>query len=1436
MAKEFVVTLVVDITGKGKIKATTQEVKELGKATQQTGIQAANFDKNLKGVAGNAKNASSQFAKQAQGMGGLVHVYATVAANVWALTAAFQVLKNAADLSIMEKAANDLSISTGVSFTSVAKNMQDLTGGAIGFVEAMRSANLALSGGATASQIEDITVIANKAANALGVSVPNAVNRMIQAVTKGEPELVDELGIILRVTKATEEYADAIGKTANELTTFERQQAIINQLITQGTDKFGTAAARTNPFEKLIASTTDLVRSGLKKAADIIGPIVNVIADNTGLVAVGFGLIASQILKLVIPTLLTTREHLQELATQDSAKAKQAFEDINKSAEKLKKTTASIQKQQQNAARFAGGSSAAGAFKSFTEEGILAKSLDKRSNLGKQFQAIMEDGLKKGLSNAKIFETVKRAKILKKIQSAIASGDTSIFKKAFQNQTGLINDEIATIRQLANAEKKLAALERNEIDLAKRQKIATQQRINALTSATFQQGRLSIAQNTQISQTWKLMTAALSNLNVAYAQAAVGQGRFNRAILFGRQIGQQAVTIFSAIGNAISLGFNKLFGVASTILILVQTLKTFLVSIGVLNKEFSEGVDIYNSVSEEIITIRENYKDLNAELSITPDSLQKVTDKWSKLTGVIAQYEDQIEKTIKQMKIFQEASFLDVLFSFDLGIYAKSLQNLADATQGLSSAGSENLFALLKDLSESTGTPIEFKINIGKGSDIQKQIDIIKSQLANGIESSFRGKAFIEPLTEVQKQLKQLELDKLLELPETFARFNTAMGEGGLTSFLGQLQEAGKLQDFLRQLPKYIQQATKPAKETATSFGDVNAAAIELDSILTTLRNKSESRRVLNADTLISFRDQISNILIGLQNIEKQGLRASANDISQAFEPIPKALMSALMPSITPGQTNSEIIINNLTKDLKALDSEIDTIRNFKSEMVILGEAESRLRTDRGRGSLTAIVDLYDKGTEKIREQVKNLKANLSITRRLAEIVDEDQGKNIKQAEAYEAQLKTKEKELRLREGSLLPAINRDLAANKREVDIYKAQLDIVKQRANITSSLEKATSSVSKNSEHLVTIYKAQTKEASTIFNVTEKLKAAQLEEEKLNLEKLRVAQDLRGHKDQELKINKLIQEQELRKINHLKQQRDLRLQVIEAENRSRLNVTGGFVNSFATFGQEGFGDDFRRQMAITAKEMGEAMADPIKQAVKIFNAGASAITDTLVDGLIEREWDGKEEGRSLAVAIRESLKASLRKTIGDAIKENMNQAIANLVGKQDKELLAIDRQIAALNANTRALGGTASTTTSTSSGGPGFVQSMLSFFSSSNSSQGSGLVGGQGAASNTYNPSTTAFAEGGIVHRPTNALIGEGPNSEAVVPLPDNRSIPVVLEGNSGNTISIDQKFDFRGADPGSEARLRKFAAQIKAETIRDITNSISKGGSMAKTVGRR
>lgn len=76
-------------------------------------------------------------------------------------------------------------------------------------------------------------------------------------------------------------------------------------------------------------------------------------------------------------------------------------------------------------------------------------------------------------------------------------------------------------------------------------------------------------------------------------------------------------------------------------------------------------------------------------------------------------------------------------------------------------------------------------------------------------------------------------------------------------------------------------------------------------------------------------------------------------------------------------------------------------------------------------------------------------------------------------------------------------------------------------------------------------------------------------------------------------------------------------------------------------------------------------------------------------------------------------------------------------------------------------------------------------------------------------------AFANGGIANKPTLGLIGEGGMSEAVVPLPDGKSIPI--KGGGGQTINI--TINAPGADAGTMARMEEI---VKVKLIPQIIES--------------
>ena len=87
-------------------------------------------------------------------------------------------------------------------------------------------------------------------------------------------------------------------------------------------------------------------------------------------------------------------------------------------------------------------------------------------------------------------------------------------------------------------------------------------------------------------------------------------------------------------------------------------------------------------------------------------------------------------------------------------------------------------------------------------------------------------------------------------------------------------------------------------------------------------------------------------------------------------------------------------------------------------------------------------------------------------------------------------------------------------------------------------------------------------------------------------------------------------------------------------------------------------------------------------------------------------------------------------------------------------------------------------------------------------------------------------AFANGGIVDRPTLGLVGEGRYNEAVVPLPDGKSIPVQMQGEREIAVHITNMLvnDPAAARPG------------RSEIVNEIATDILRGGPTYHAIRQR
>jgi hypothetical protein len=275
-----------------------------------------------RGSAGLTGASARDFANQSQGLGGLVRLYATYAANVFAVGAAFTALKNAADTTNLIKGLDTLGAASGQNLGSLSKRLVEVTNGAVSMREAMEATAKASSAGMSSKDIERLGLVAKNASLALGVAMPDALSRISRGIVKLEPELLDELGLFTKIGPATEKYALELGKSVSSLTDFERRQAFANAVLTEGEKKFGALAeAAANPYDKLLSSLKNILQSGGELINKVLTPIIGLLANSpTALAAVLAG-IGYVLLKQALPAIGQLRAGLRSTAEEALATA-----------------------------------------------------------------------------------------------------------------------------------------------------------------------------------------------------------------------------------------------------------------------------------------------------------------------------------------------------------------------------------------------------------------------------------------------------------------------------------------------------------------------------------------------------------------------------------------------------------------------------------------------------------------------------------------------------------------------------------------------------------------------------------------------------------------------------------------------------------------------------------------------------------------------------------------------------------------------------------------------------------------------------------------------------------------------------------------------------------------------------------------------------------
>lgn len=163
--------------------------------------------------------------------------------------------------------------------TPMLQKLRDMSHGTIDDMNLMLSANKAMMLGVTqdTETMARLMEIAMVRGRAMGLSTQQAFNDLVTGLGRASPMILDNLGIVTGGVRTFEEYAQVLGKTADELTEVEKRQALLNKVLQESSGQAAPDAA--GGFEALDAQAKNVKASWGMGLGNVFGPIAQDIAD-----------------------------------------------------------------------------------------------------------------------------------------------------------------------------------------------------------------------------------------------------------------------------------------------------------------------------------------------------------------------------------------------------------------------------------------------------------------------------------------------------------------------------------------------------------------------------------------------------------------------------------------------------------------------------------------------------------------------------------------------------------------------------------------------------------------------------------------------------------------------------------------------------------------------------------------------------------------------------------------------------------------------------------------------------------------------------------------------------------------------------------------------------------------------------------------------------
>jgi hypothetical protein len=226
--------------------------------------------------------------------------------NIIIVVLAREAIKRATQIDSIKNGFESLSASIGTTALSLKRDLRTALRGTVSDFEIMKTANNAIILGVaqTGDQLAELANIARVLGRAVGRDAVDAFNDLATGIGRQSRLILDNLGIIINVGQAWQDYALRVGKSIDQLGAFERRLAFQEAVINQGRELMETlgdqADTLADQYGRLFASVQnafDAIITGLV-IPDIAIDLTKMIKDNMSNIRAG-GRLAGNVLRAV---------------------------------------------------------------------------------------------------------------------------------------------------------------------------------------------------------------------------------------------------------------------------------------------------------------------------------------------------------------------------------------------------------------------------------------------------------------------------------------------------------------------------------------------------------------------------------------------------------------------------------------------------------------------------------------------------------------------------------------------------------------------------------------------------------------------------------------------------------------------------------------------------------------------------------------------------------------------------------------------------------------------------------------------------------------------------------------------------------------------------------------------------------------------------------